>query len=221
MSICECVALCAAQFRWLWRCALGVRVGRHEIYKFIPCQVHIYNKMYNASKLLAMFYGIHFGVSLALALVLSPFFLPSIYLVLSVFVHGFVFISRSLLYLFHFGCWSVVKHHSCSFCVYNILSFGLFYMSQWIFRCVCSLNIFNITNAQILVHHVDIELKRSARRTTIKQIMAFSSLSVSCSGEFNSDFAIYATFNRLLNFLAKVVCVWLLHIYSNTFSTTR
>lgn len=86
-------------------------------------------------------------------------------------------------------------------------------MSQWIFRCVCSLNIFNITNAQILVHHVDIELKRNARRTTIKQIMAFSSLSVSCSGEFNSDFAIYATFNRLLNFLAQVVCVYGFCIY--------
>lgn len=43
--------------------------------------------------------------------------------------------------------------------------------------------------------------KRNARRTTIKQIMAFSSLCC-YSGEFNSNFAIYATFNRLLNFLA-------------------
>lgn len=143
-----------------------VRVGWHEIYKFIPCQVHIYNKMYNASKF-AMFY----------ARVVS-------------FGFGFVFISGSLLLLL--GLLSSVEALQLLFAV--AVAVVISCMNSW--QCTRSANAVAGTRPH---------RKRNARRTTIKQIMAFSSLcSAVIRGEFNSNFAIYATFNRLLNFLHRL-----------------
>lgn len=145
-------------------CERSVRVGRHEIYKFIPCQVHIYNKMYNASKF-SMFYD-------EIQYICLFFFRCScLACVVALFLFG------AIIVIITFG---IVDYLNCSCCIFFFVCCppSIFANVFSTFLLGSFLEITNKIYTLILVYHFSGQtaMKRNARRTTIKQIMAFSSL---------------------------------------------